>query len=67
MKGIAYILQHPNRGEWDDIDADHYFSKRLVNQHPREVVEMYWNEVNEFVGRGGGQELWICGWCAQEN
>ncbi|MCM1119650.1 MAG: hypothetical protein NC543_09855 [bacterium] len=48
---LAYILQHPNRGEWDDIDADHYFSKRLADQHPREVVEMYWNEVNEFVGR----------------
>lgn len=49
---LAYILQHPNRGEWDDIDANHYFSKRLADQHPREVVEMYWNEVNEFVGRG---------------
>ena len=49
---IAYLAQHPNYDEWDAIDTGHRFSKRLADRYPREVTEMYWNEANEFAGRG---------------
>lgn len=49
---IAYLAQHPNYDEWDAIDTGHRFSRRLADRYPREVAEMYWNEANEFAGRG---------------
>lgn len=48
---LTYITQHPDYGEWNAVDAYHRFSKRLTGQYPREIVELYWNEVDEFVGR----------------
>lgn len=48
---LTYITQHPDYGEWNAVDAYHCFSKRLAGQYPREIVELYWNEVDEFVGR----------------
>lgn len=49
---LAYIVQHPDYGEWNAVDMDHRFSKRLADQYPKEVAEMYWKEVDEFVSRG---------------
>lgn len=48
---IEYITGHQQYGGWG-MDEGHYFSKRLSGQYPREVVEMYWNEVGVFVRMG---------------
>ncbi|MDE5893828.1 MAG: hypothetical protein K2H45_12985 [Acetatifactor sp.] len=48
---IEYITRHQQYGGWG-MDEGHYFSKRLAGQYPREVVEMYWNEVGVFVRIG---------------
>ncbi len=44
--------RHPYYGEQDAIDVMHCFSERFVGKFSLKVVEMYWNEVKEFVGRG---------------
>lgn len=48
---IEYITQHQQYGGWG-IDEGHHFSKRLAEQYPREVVEMYWHEVEVYVRMG---------------
>lgn len=48
---IEYITQHQQYRGWG-MDEGHYFSKRLSAQYPREVVEMYWDEVSVFVRMG---------------
>lgn len=48
---IEYIAEHQQYRGWG-MDEGHYFSKRLAGQYPREVVEMYWNEVGVFVRMG---------------
>ena len=48
---MKYVIQHQQYRGWD-IDAGHYFTKRLVVQYPREVVELYWKEVAFYVGMG---------------
>lgn len=48
---IEYITQHQQHGGWG-IDNGHHFSKRLAGQYPREVVEMYWREVEVYVRMG---------------
>ena len=48
---IEYITQNQQYGGWG-VDEGHHFSKRLAGQYPREVVEMYWHEVEVFVRMG---------------
>lgn len=48
---MKYVIQHQQYQGWG-IDAGHYFTKRLVVQYPREVVELYWKEVAFYVGMG---------------
>ncbi len=44
--------RHPYYGERDAMYVRHCFSERFVGKFSLKVVEMYWNEVKEFVGRG---------------
>lgn len=37
------------------LDQGHYFSKRLTDEHPREIVDMYWKEAAFYVGLGKKQ------------
>ena len=48
---MEYITQHQQYREWG-LDQGHYFSKRLSDEYPREIVEMYWKEVAFYVGLG---------------
>lgn len=48
---LEYILHHQQYRGWG-IDNGHYFSKRLVKEYPREIVEMYWKEIAYYVGLG---------------
>lgn len=48
---IQYITQHQQYSGWG-LDQGHYFSKRLLDEYPREIIEMYWNEVSVYVGMG---------------
>ena len=48
---MKYINQHQQYRGWG-IDQGHYFSKRLCNEYPREIVEMYWKEIAFYVGLG---------------
>ncbi len=48
---LEYILNHQQYRGWG-IDNGHYFSKRLVKEYPREIVEMYWKETKFYVGLG---------------
>lgn len=48
---LEYILHHQQYRGWG-IDSGHYFSKRLVKEYPREIVEMYWKEIVFYVGLG---------------
>lgn len=48
---IEYITQHEQYRGWG-VDEEHYFSKRLSGEYPREVVEMYWREVAFYVSLG---------------
>lgn len=48
---MEYITQHQQYREWG-LDQGHYFSKRLSDEYPREIVEMYWKEVTFCVGLG---------------
>ena len=48
---LEYILHHQQYRGWG-IDNGHYFSKRLVKEYPREIVEMYWKEIAFYVGLG---------------
>lgn len=50
---IEYLTNSPQSGKlgWR-LDEGHRFSKRLSEQYPREVVEMYWKEVDFYVGLG---------------
>lgn len=50
-KVMKYVIQHQQYRGWG-IDAGHYFTKQLVVQYPREVVELYWKEVAFYVGMG---------------
>ena len=48
---IIYLSEHQQYNGWG-IDQGHYFSKRLSDKYPREVIEMYWKEVEFYVGMG---------------
>lgn len=48
---IEYITQHQQYEGWG-LDQGHYFSKRLSDEYPREVVDMYWKEVDFYVSLG---------------
>lgn len=48
---IEYITHHQQyRG--GGVDYAHYFSKRLSDKYPREIVEMYWKEAAFYVSLG---------------
>ena len=48
---ITYLSEHRQYNGWG-IDQGHYFTKRLSDKYPREVIEMYWKEVEFYVGMG---------------
>lgn len=48
---MEYITKHQQYRGWG-LDGGHYFSKRLLDGHPREIVEMYWEEAAFYVGLG---------------
>lgn len=48
---IEYITQHQQYRGWG-LDEGHYFSKRLVDEYPREVVGIYWKEIAFYVSLG---------------
>lgn len=48
---IEYITQHQQYSGWG-LDQGHYFSKRLSDEYPREVVDMYWKENAFYVSLG---------------
>ncbi len=48
---IEYLTQHQSYRFWN-LDQGHYFSKRLSDEYPQEVVDMYWKEVAFYVGLG---------------
>ncbi len=48
---IEYITKHQQYRGWG-VDQGHYFSKRLADEYPREIVEMYWKEIGFYVGLG---------------
>ena len=51
---MEYLLKHRMYRGYG-IDEDHYFTKRLTDKYPREVVEMYWEETAFYVGLGKEQ------------
>lgn len=48
---MEYITKHQQYRDWG-IDQGHYFSKRLSDEYPREIVQMYWKEIASYVGLG---------------
>ncbi len=48
---IEYLTKNQQCSGWG-LDQGHYFSKRLADIYPREVVDMYWKEVACYVGLG---------------
>lgn len=48
---LKYILQYSGK-RWQDLDENHYFSKRLSEKYPVEIVELYWKEAAHWVGLG---------------
>lgn len=48
---IEYITQHQQYRGWG-LDQEHYFSKRLSGEYPREIVDMYWKEAAFYVSLG---------------
>lgn len=48
---IEYLLNHRQYRGFG-INGGHYFTKRLTDIYPREVVEMYWEETAFYVGLG---------------
>lgn len=48
---LEYLLHNKQYRSWG-LDEGHYFSKRLVKEYPREIVEMYWKEIEFYVGLG---------------
>lgn len=55
---MEYITQNTQYRGWG-LDREHYFSKRLASVYPREIVDMYWNEVSGYV-RAGKEKNYIC-------
>ena len=48
---IEYLTQHQQYRGWG-LDQGHYFSKRLSDEYPQEIVDMYWREVAFYVSLG---------------
>ena len=51
---IDYVIQNPIYRGWG-LDQGHYFSKRLTDDYPRQIVDMYWKEAAYYVGLGKEQ------------
>ena len=48
---IEYLVTQRRFGQFS-IDNEHYFTKRLVDRYPREVLEIYWSETQFFASLG---------------
>ena len=48
---MEYIKKHLQFRDWG-LDQGHYFSKRLSDEYPREIVQMYWKEIAFYVSLG---------------
>ena len=48
---LEYILHNQYYRGWR-IDSGHYLSKRLAEEYPNEITEMYWKEVAFYVSLG---------------
>lgn len=49
---IQYLKENSVWSGFVGIDRDHYFSKRLENVYPRDIVELYWQETERYVSQG---------------
>lgn len=49
---IQYLKENSVWSGFVGFDRDHYFSKRLENVYPRDVVELYWQETERYVSQG---------------
>lgn len=49
---IQYLKDNSVWSRFSGINRDHYFSKRLENVYPRDVVELYWQETERYVSLG---------------
>lgn len=48
---LEYLINNQQFIGWG-MDVGHYFSKKLSDEYPREVIEIYWNEIEFYVSLG---------------
>lgn len=49
-KTVLEYLQKQNHGyDYWDIDYDQYFSSRLLNKYPDEILALYWRDINNLL------------------
>lgn len=49
---LQYLKENSIWRRFNGIDQNHYFSKRLENVYPRDIVELYWQETERYVSMG---------------
>ncbi len=46
---LKYLQSSHGRYNYWDVDYNQYFSKRLAEKYPNEILELYWEKVNNYL------------------
>ena len=46
---LEYLLGSRRSYDYWDVDDNQYFSKRLAEKYPDEILELYWKDVNSLL------------------
>lgn len=49
---LDYVLKNRDSGGWFCIDSDHRYSKQLEGAYPKEILEYYWQEAEQYTCAG---------------
>lgn len=46
---LTFLQSAPHRYDYWNVDYNQYFSKRLAEKYPNEILELYWGNVNDLL------------------